>query len=214
MARYPHLLVFALTLALTPSLATHAASVSVYTWVDSDGVTQFSQIPPAQRPTGVRQFTLKVPAPAYTPPVQPAIGSTDARLRARIDALEHKLADQKSALQQTQTDAGGTVDDETAPWLDETQTTPYVVLRPPRARHARRDDGERHERDRRRDHHRQRDADKLLSRPASNQKPPDLYQVPQRFYRQRPPPRWMPESSALTTRAPSGRRARSEPLFP
>lgn len=212
-ARCPHLLVFALTLALAPTLAAHAASVSVYTWVDSDGVTQFSQMAPAQRPSGVQHFTLKVPAPAYTPPVRPAMNSADARLRARIDALEHKLADQKSAPQQAQAEAGGTVDD-TAPWLDDTQTTPYVVLRPPRTRHVRRDDGEHHERDRRRDRNRQHDAGKLISRLSTNRKPPDLYQVPQRFYRQRPPPQWMPASSALTTREPLGRRARNEPLFP
>lgn len=162
MTPYPAKLLSALLMTASLAVPTLASAGTIYRWVDADGVTHFSQLPPPPGTDAVQSMQLKVPKPAAQ---APGAAADAARLeleaeRARRKELEKRLKAEEEARRRAEAERAPEVI-----YVNPPEDQGYVLLTPLRR------------------HHRpwRRRIPQPVP-PGAGAQAPDLYRVPDEFY--------------------------------
>jgi hypothetical protein len=189
MTPFPAKLLSALLVTASLAVPAPASAGTVYRWVDADGVTHFSQLPPPPGTEAVKSLDLKVPKPAAQ---APGAAADAARLeleaeRARRRELEKRLKAEEEARRRAEAERGPDVI-----YVNPPEDQGYVLLTPRR-------------------HHRRpwrRHRVPQPVPPGARTQAPDLFRVPDDFYESPYPrrPGTHPRRRADQTTPPSGSR--------
>lgn len=165
----------ALLVAMCLAMPALAGAVTVYRWIDADGVTHFSQTPPPPDARSVQTMDLKIP---QAPPEDAAAESARLELqaeRARRRELEKRLQAEEEARRRAEAERAPDVI-----YVNPPEDQGYLLLAPPR---------------RHRPHHRHIPQPVP---PGARTQTPDLYRVPDDFYESLHPHRREPRPRQRT----------------